>query len=111
MEKHKLIIKLTEPLNVKEFNHLCEFLGGAEGIQNKYSTINEESVPAETLVMLKIADIIKEVINLEIEKYDNIKMGNYLAKDKEAAIITLNKKEAMLEFKIKFLETVSNFSA
>jgi len=35
---------------VEEFYHLCGFLGGAKGIQNKYSTINEESVSPEAQV-------------------------------------------------------------
>jgi hypothetical protein len=97
MYKYGVVIDLTH-----EFGNGVDYEGRFPRLARfLYNVRKHDRHRHELQVMPKIADI-EEMINLEIEKYDNIKIGALMAKDKEAATSALSKKEAMLEFKIKF---------
>lgn len=59
MQKQRLVIELAERLDTEEFERLCSFLEGAEGIREKYSTINEEPVTPKSQTGITEEELLK----------------------------------------------------
>ena len=78
MQKQRLVIELAERLDTEEFERLCSYLEGAEGIREKYSTINEEPVTPKSQTGITEEALLKA----GFEKKYNDEMGwDFFMKD------------------------------